>query len=73
MEIIDYGCGQGIGVIAYYDYLLQRYNIENIASVKRITLIDQSESLLKRASLNINILFPKAEIHTVFKKLMIFL
>jgi len=69
VEIIDYGCGQGIGVIAYYDYLLQRYNIENIASVKRITLIDQSESLLKRASLNINILFPKAEIHTVFKKI----
>jgi len=68
VEVIDYGCGQAIGVISYYDYLLLK-NKALISSVKRITLIDHCESLLRRAALNSQTLFPDAEIHTILRKI----
>lgn len=51
IEIIDYGCGQGIGTLVFIDYL------ESIArqsySISRIRLIEPSELSLKRAALNV--------------------
>lgn len=50
IEIIDYGCGQGIGTICLIDYIKEQTNRNcNIAKVK---LIEPSVLALKRAVLN---------------------
>lgn len=51
IEIIDYGCGQGIGSIVFIDYLksIQASNFK----ISKIKLIDPSALALKRASLNV--------------------
>lgn len=46
VEIISWGCGQGIEVIA----LMEKINIENI---ERVTLIEPSDLAIKRASLHV--------------------
>ncbi|MCD8432552.1 DEAD/DEAH box helicase [Tenacibaculum finnmarkense genomovar ulcerans] len=50
-EIIDWGCGQGIGTICFFDYL-KAQNIEN--NVVKATLIEPSKKALERASLHVN-------------------
>lgn len=51
IQIIDYGCGQGIGTMVFIDYLkslsLNKY------SISKIFLIEPSELAIKRAALNI--------------------
>lgn len=51
LQIIDYGCGQGIGSIVLVDYLksIQATNF----TISKIKLIEPSELALKRASLNV--------------------
>lgn len=49
-EIVDWGCGQGIGTICFFDYLKKEgFNI----NVKKVTLIEPSEYTLNRAALHI--------------------
>lgn len=62
INIIDYGCGQGIGAMCYADFLNQN-DIEQ--HVRCITLIDPSETCLKRAALNASVLHPYSRIKTV--------
>lgn len=64
IDIIDYGCGQAIGIMCYADYLRKTGKNQN---VRRITLIEPSEITLKRAALHVSCFFPKAEIITVLK------
>ena len=46
IEVIDWGCGQGIGSMCFYDYL----KLKNLHSkIKKFTLIDPSEYILNRA------------------------
>lgn len=50
IEIIDWGCGQGLATIVFLEEIAQRnINIQNIS----VTLIEPSIIALKRASLNI--------------------
>lgn len=50
LEIIDYGCGQGIGTVCFVDYIKEQTNRNcNIAKVK---LIEPSVLALKRAVLH---------------------
>ncbi len=50
-EIVDWGCGQGIGTICLFDYL----NLKGLSkNIKKITLIEPSEQALERAVLHIN-------------------
>ncbi|GAB2564498.1 hypothetical protein [Spirosoma aerophilum] len=51
LQIIDYGCGQGIGSIVFIDCLklIQRHN----CTISQIRLIEPSELALKRASCNV--------------------
>jgi superfamily II DNA helicase RecQ len=49
-EIVDWGCGQGLGTINLFDFVKSR-GIEN--KVKRITLIEPSKMALDRAVLHI--------------------
>jgi superfamily II DNA helicase RecQ len=50
-EIVDWGCGQGIGTICLFDHLKALgFNL----NVKKITLIEPSRKALERARLHVN-------------------
>lgn len=53
IEIVDWGCGQGIGSATIIDILRQR---DLLRWLKKITLIEPSESALIRATQNIKLL-----------------
>ena len=50
LEIIDWGCGQGIGTVCLIDFLKER---DLTSWVKKITLIEPSEYSLQRAIVNV--------------------
>ncbi|MEE1082604.1 MAG: leucine-rich repeat domain-containing protein, partial [Paludibacteraceae bacterium] len=64
INIIDYGCGQAIGTMCYVDFLKEEGIIQNI---RKVTLIEPSETCLKRAALHTSVFLPEAEITTVNK------
>ena len=67
IEIVDWGCGQGIGSATVID-VLKQHNL--LQWVKRITLIEPSEQALLRAECNISrIANNTIEIHTYNKYL----
>lgn len=49
-EVIDWGCGQGLGSICFIDYL-RAHGLYN--NLQRITLIEPSTVALKRATFNV--------------------
>ena len=63
-HIVDWGCGQAMATLAYYEYLS---NKQLTPTIKSITLVEPSELALKRAALHVHKLFPTAEIRTVHK------
>lgn len=65
-NIIDWGCGQAMASMAYFDFLNQ---IGNEQEIKNLTLIEPSEIALKRASLHIRNFSPATDIHTINKDL----
>lgn len=65
-DIIDWGCGQAMASMTYFDFLGQ---IEAKQAIKKLTLIEPSEIALKRASLHIRSFSPATEIHTINKDL----
>lgn len=64
IHLIDWGCGQAMATVVYYEYLKEK---AISSTVKTITLIEPSELALKRAALHAHKLFPNAEIKTVKK------
>ena len=65
VELIDYGCGVGLGALVYHDLLLERGL--PLTSVRRITLIDPTPRCLERAALHARACFPGAELRTICK------
>ena len=65
IEIVDYGCGQGLATICYHDFLLEHNPEQN---VKRIILIEPSSMALSRAELLCSRFFPNAEIVAINKQ-----
>lgn len=65
VEIVDYGCGQGLATICYHDYIIE-HNTEQ--HVKKITLIEPSKMALSRAELLCSTFFPEAEIVAINKQ-----
>lgn len=65
-NIIDWGCGQAMASMAYFDFLNQ---IGTEQEIKNLTLIEPSEIALKRASLHIRNFSPATDIHTINKDL----
>lgn len=51
LEIIDWGCGQGIGTISLIDFLKERHLTKWI---KKVVLIEPSQASLKRAVANVS-------------------
>ena len=64
IDIIDYGCGQGLDIISFADHLRETGKYVN---VRRIVLIDPSEVALERAALHASVLFSDAELVTINK------
>ena len=65
VELIDYGCGVGLGAMVYHDLLRERGL--PLTSVRRITLIDPTPRCLERAALHTRVCFPGAELRTICK------
>ena len=62
INIVDWGCGQGIATITF----LEKYSSANVIN---ITLIDPSEMVLKRAALHCRKFTSNAKIYTIPKVL----
>lgn len=62
INIIDWGCGQALATMAF----IEKYGD---ACIDRITLIEPSEIVLKRAALHCHKFAPNARIRTINKKL----
>lgn len=58
-EIVDWGCGQGLGSINLFDFIKSK-NADN--KVKRITLIEPSKMALERAVLHIKAYVDETEV-----------
>ena len=64
INIIDYGCGLGTGIMCFADFLRKQ---GFILKVNTITLIEPSEPTLKRAALHSRLFFHNANIFTINK------
>lgn len=64
IEIVDYGCGQGLATMCYHDFI-KDYNFQQ--QVHSITLIEPSALALSRAELLCNCFFPEATITAIHK------
>ena len=64
VELIDYGCGQGMASICYHDFIK---TVNSSQEISRVTLIEPSEMALSRASLLCSRFYPDAEIVTINK------
>lgn len=51
LEVVDWGCGQGIGTVCVIDFLKER---DLTQWLKKITLIEPSQASLNRAVANVN-------------------
>lgn len=64
IDIVDYGCGQGLATMCYHDFI-KGYNLQQ--KVHSITLIEPSAVALSRAELLCNCFFPEATITAIQK------
>lgn len=64
IDIVDYGCGQGLATMCYHDFI-KDYNSQQ--KVRSITLIEPSALALSRAELLCNCFFPEATIIAIQK------
>lgn len=65
-NIIDWGCGQAMASMTYFDFL---DHILTKQELKMLTLIEPSQVALMRASLHIRYFRPATDIHTINKDL----
>ena len=59
VELIDYGCGQGLATMCYHDYIS---NVNPSQIVTKIILIEPSEMAMSRAELLCSAFYPNAKI-----------
>lgn len=65
VDLIVWGCGCGLDLIAFYETAMQTGTPETWVSVRTVTLIDLSTAALTRATECAEMLFPCAEITVV--------
>ncbi len=65
IEIIDYGCGQGLASLCYHDFIKERNPLQKVT---KITLIEPSQLALSRAELLCSYFYPETEIVAVNKQ-----
>ena len=64
VDIIDYGCGQGLASMCYHDYISDNCPHQHVRS---ITLIEPSSAALARAELLCSCFFPNAIVSVIQK------
>lgn len=64
IDIVDYGCGQGLATMCYHDFIKDS-NLQQ--QIRSITLIEPSALALSRAELLCNCFFPEATITAIHK------
>lgn len=64
IDIVDYGCGQGLATMCYHDFI-KDYNLHQ--QVRSVTLIEPSTLALSRAELLCSRFFPDARIIAIQK------
>jgi hypothetical protein len=64
IDIIDWGCGQGMASMSYCDYIQKK---ELTQSINSVTLIEPSEIALKRGALHVKKYLPETTILTINK------
>lgn len=64
VDLIDYGCGQGLATMCYHDFILNNCPKQKVRS---ITLIEPSGTALARAELLCTCFFPNAVITAIQK------
>ena len=62
IEIIDWGCGQALGTVVFFDHIKKHIPWHQI---KKITLIEPSAKALERASLHVSSLIGKDDVELV--------
>jgi alkylated DNA repair dioxygenase AlkB len=68
IELIDYGCGQGIGSIVFCDYLTNHTNSE-VIKISNIKLIEPSKIALDQAKYYFSHYFPGPNLLLIHKEL----
>ena len=71
IQIIDWGCGQGLGTLCLFDYFNQK-NI-SLNFVKRVVLIEPSEIALERARIHVGAYLHDNERIFLVKKMLLLL
>ena len=66
IQIVDWGCGQGVATMVYLEYINSNQKNKNIT---KINLIEPSEIALKRAALHIKKMGPNIPVRTINKDL----
>lgn len=61
IEIVDWGCGQGLASLCLIEKMRERNLFQNI---KRITLIEPSTAAINRAKLNVSLAAPEVQLIT---------
>ena len=64
IQIVDYGCGQGLASICYHDYILEHNYGQKVS---KLILIEPSQLSLSRAELLCSCFYPETEIITINK------
>lgn len=65
IEIIDWGCGQGIATVCLLDYIIKEGN--SIDYIERVRLVEPSLDALKRAKLHVTGYIQESNINTINK------
>ena len=66
LNIFDWGCGQAMATMAYFDFLKNKYVQKE---PKYSTLIEPSQAALQRAAAHVVRYFPKIQVNTINKSL----
>lgn len=64
IEIIDYGCGQGLATMCYHDFIKEMNPRQKVV---KITLIEPSDVAMSRAELLCSKFFPEAQLVSIQK------
>lgn len=67
-DIVDWGCGPGLGIIALDDFCRRKLNHKIESQARQIILIEPSEVSLTRAKIHANLLLPESLVKGVNKR-----
>lgn len=67
-DIIDWGCGSGVGLVVLHDVIKRIVGIHGLQRLRQAVLVEPSAVALTRAKQTIEILFPNTQVLTLHKR-----